>query len=616
MLSFGIIAFFWLLLTIIPVIVFYFLRMRFRQQPVSSTYIWDKFRYLLSTGKKLRWRTILLLILQIASLILLIITLAKPSILKDVLVKPGTCFLIDVSASMSATDEKDDVAGIITRLDKAKKLLIDEVNKLPSDANIMIFSCASYANELNEPTTNKNLLIDKIKSITTTDDEFLESEVAGKISAWLKTINQKYQIFIITDGGLDMKGQKLANQLKSTLKIMNVGKSKDNIGLNGLRLINNNEENSYQAQFFIRNNFETDKIVNIILKKDKNILIQKDVTAGPGLTRHQIDLTGEIETGSYSIEINNNIDYLLLDDICYLSVNEKPQIKVLVVGKDNPFINAALSYNNILFSTSDTFPLNETLNNWDIIISNYIEVPKGIKNNLLSFGEIPLDSSIKFGREVSGTLMKSDSNHPLLRYIEWEKIRVINSPSLIVNSGAYVLSMVNNLPVLVAWEEDSFKYLICSIDIFNSDIGLSGSFPMFLQNYIAWCVPQNDNQLKYTINAGERVVRYESPQWKVNEKNNMDIKHQGNRVYINALKTGIFNWENAGINGTLSVNIPLNETDITLKNISFNTLSIDIQSSLSRVKIPVEKMPLFLFLILIIAEWFLWIGLPFKKGVK
>lgn len=615
MLSFGLIAFFWLLLTIIPVMVFYFLRMHFRQQPVSSTYIWDKFRNLLSTGKKLRWRTILLLFLQIASLILLILALAKPSILKDVLVKPGVCFLIDVSASMNAADEKDETGGIITRLDKAKKLLIDEINKLPSNANIMIFSCASYADELGEPTVNKKLLIDKIGSIRTTDSEFLEGEVAGKISAWLKTINQKYQIFIITDGGLDMKGQKLADYFNSSFKILNVGEKKDNIGLNGLRLIND-REGSYKAQFFVRNNYDINKTIDIALKKDGNILMQKNIDAGPGLTRHQIDLTGDIETGAYSIEINDNNDFLLSDDICYLSVNEKPQIKVLVIGKTNPFINAALSYNNILFSASDSFPSNDTLNNWDIIISNYIEVPEGIKNNLLSFGEIPQDSSIKLGKTVNGILVKSDTNHPLLRYIEWEKIRVIESPSLIINSQVHVLSRVNNQPVIAAWEEDGYKYLACSIDIFNSDIGLSGSFPIFLQNYIAWCVPQNDNQLKYTINAGERIVRYESPQWNVKEKDNIDIKHQGNRVYINALKTGIYNWENGGSTGTISVNLPLNETDITPANVPLKNAAIDLQSNLSRVKIPIEKIPLFLFLLLMIIEWFLWIGIPFKKGVR
>ena len=59
------------------------------------------------------------------------------------------------------------------------------------------------------------------------------------------------------------------------------------------------------------------------------------------------------------------------------------------------------------------------------------------------------------------------------------------SLSLVTDSDKNVLSTVNNLPVITAWEEDNYKYLICSIDVFNSDIGLSGSFrPKFVKQYV------------------------------------------------------------------------------------------------------------------------------------
>jgi hypothetical protein len=590
--------------------------MRFKQQPISSTYIWDKFKDLLSTGNKLRWRTILLLILQILALISVILALTKPFYSKEILIKPGVCFLIDVSASMNATDETNLNQDNITRLNKAKNILIDEINKLPSDTNIMIFLCASYAKPLNTPTTNKTLLINKIKSINTTDDEFTEREITGKISAWLKTINQQYQLIIITDGGMDMKGHIINDSLDNPLKIMYVGKQKDNIGLNGLRVFNFNNDNSYQVQFYIKNNFDINKSLNILLKKDNNILNEVAINATPGISKHIIELSGEIKTGSYSVEIIDNKDFLSSDDICFLSVNPDPQIKILVIGKDNPFINAALSYNNILYSTSDGFPLNDNLENWDIIISNYIKIPKGIKNNLLCFGEIPEGSSLKFGQTVNGFLKKTDLKHSILRYIDWGNIRVLKSPSIIVDTGKSVLSKVNNLPVLIAWEENNYKHLMCSIDIFNSDIGLSGSFPILLQNYIAWCVPQNDKQLKYTFNAGETIVRYESPQWKVNEKNNINIKRQGNKIYLNATKAGVYNWEKEDKNGTISVNIPFNETNISTKKILLNKDIIKLKPKHIKNDIPVEKIPLLLFLVLLIIEWFLWIGIPFKKRSK
>ena len=117
------------------------------------------------------------------------------------------------------------------------------------------------------------------------------------------------------------------------------------------------------------------------------------------------------------------------------------------------------------------------------------------------------------------------------------------------------------------------------------------------------------------------MIRIQTGIWTVrtaseSEKSNIDIKQQGNKIYIKAVKAGVYNWKKADKDGTISVNLPFNETDISPKKTSFKRTSINLKSNLSKIKIPIEKIPLSLFLILLIIEWFLWIGIPFKKGVK
>jgi hypothetical protein len=613
-LTLGIAAFLWLLLSAIPVILFYFLRMRFRQQPVSSTYIWNKFKDDLKSGSRLRWRTILLLILQTIALIMLVLALAKPSFIGLSSSKPGTCFLLDVSASMGALESRGGKDGDVTRLDAAKRMLSDEMGRLPRGTDMAVFICASYAKPLSDITRNAGFLKAKLKSVSVTDDEFLEGEVSQTVAAWQAKIRRKFNVVLITDGGTDFRGNRLSEAFDMPLKVIYAGTVKDNVGLNGLRFVNlgNADENKYQAQFYVRNTYDTARKIEVDLRNGQNLLAKMEINAEPGLTRSIVDMHQDVETGRYSAEIVNNSDCLAVDDRCYLSVNPKPQVKILVVGKPNPFINAALAYGNILFSSSDRLPAGGMPDNWDIIISNYVKLPGNVRNNLLTFGEVPDAAPVKYGRMTGGMLVRSDVNHPLLRYVDWENVRVSGSLSLSAGSGASVLSTVNGLPVLEAWEKDGYKYAACTVDIFNSDIGLSGSFPIFLQNFISWCVPQNDSQLKYTIDAGTTVMRYENASWRVVEKNMFDFRRQGNKIYLGSLKSGIYNWTASGSRGTISVNVPLDETDITPKRLEIKNVKINNPDDY-RENIALDHIPVILFILIMMLEWFLWIGIPVRK---
>ena len=610
MLIFGLLAFLWLLFTIIPVIFFYFLRMQFRRQPVSSTYIWNKFKDRLSTGNRLKWRTLLLLILQILALIFLILALTKPSFISGTASKPGTCFLLDVSASMGVSESTTE--GTVTRLDIAKKMLADEIDKLPDDSPIKVYLCSSDAVLLTDTRENKSGIKIKLKNINVTDKGFKEEGTAATISAWQSIEKKAFNYTMITDGGLEFQGKKLFDAVKSPVKILYVGENRNNIGINGLRLIDQ-EDDSYNALFYMRNTFDMPKNLGIIFKSGDRIISESTIEVPQGLSKHILEIDEEFQTGSYSIELENNDDAFKADDICYLSVNQEQKIRILVAGKDNPFINAALAYENILFSTTDKFPQGNISSDWDIIISNYVKTPGQANCNLLYFGDIPADASLKYGKTTGGRLVAADTNHPLLRYVDWENTRIAGSLSLIPGSGVSVLSTANNLPVMAAWEQDGYKYAVCTFDIFNSDIGLSGSFPIFLQNFISWCVPGNDSQLKYTIDAGETITRYESSSWESKEKEGITYRHNGSKLVLTGVKSGTYQWESSAGNGTISINIPLSETDIPLKKISQVNIPVISENTTTDRTVPVDKLPLIIFLILIILEWFLWIGIPLFK---
>src|SRR5215218_9092722 len=122
-------------LAIPALLVLYFLKLRRREMPVSSTILWKKAIQDLQVNAPFqRLRRNLLLFLQLLLLALLILALGKP--VANVTPTPGktTVILVDRSASMSA--KNPDGKGI--RLDEAKRRAKELVNAMPRDATAMV----------------------------------------------------------------------------------------------------------------------------------------------------------------------------------------------------------------------------------------------------------------------------------------------------------------------------------------------------------------------------------------------------------------------------------------------------------------------------------------------
>ena len=66
MLSWGAPGALWLGLILLPILFFYFLRLRYRRQPVSSVYLWVRLQQVTRGGSHLRWKSLFLLLLQVA----------------------------------------------------------------------------------------------------------------------------------------------------------------------------------------------------------------------------------------------------------------------------------------------------------------------------------------------------------------------------------------------------------------------------------------------------------------------------------------------------------------------------------------------------------------------
>src|SRR5688500_3880684 len=142
----------WLFLLLIPLIIFYFLKLRRPRQLVSSLVLW---RQVLSDQRVnspfQRFKRNLLLLLQILLLALLALAAMQPFLRREAQRSERLPVLVDVSASMAALDS----ANGKSRLEEARQRLRDRIDALSPDQEMCIIAFAKTARKLTGFTNNQ-----------------------------------------------------------------------------------------------------------------------------------------------------------------------------------------------------------------------------------------------------------------------------------------------------------------------------------------------------------------------------------------------------------------------------------------------------------------------------
>lgn len=602
MLSWGEPGAFWFGLLLAPVIIFYFLRMRFRRQPVSSIYIWSRLKMAGRGGKRLRWWSLLLLIIQVSAVSAAVMTLAFPAWVSQRVAEPGMVYILDVSASMAATDLKG------SRLEAAKALLIERINNLPANTTALIYLAGAETKPLGAPTEDRKELLSRIETIKCSSGSFNEEEAAKALKTWLLTEDRLWRGLLVTDGGLDLQGKKIAAVFNGLLEIETVGAHGENLGVSGLRVL---PDGSYR--FLARNGWLTEREITVCLEWEGEQISRNTlrVPCGLSLQTPKIDKGfGGLRIGGYRLVLEENNDVFPLDDEVFFVVNPERKVRVLLAGEANPFLSAALNDQGVVVEKVPNLSMPDTrvkYDQWDLVIADQVGIPPGINTNLLTFGALPPDAPVAFGPEVSGNLTAVDSAHPLLRFVDWQSTRVFSGRSFITDGSAQQLATVGAEPVMVAWEKEGRRFIACGATLFTSELGLSGSFPIFLHNILKQSLPQMDNPLAYTLSAGQSATFAEPLSWRIREKNGLDVERNGRYVTIVSDLPGIYHWEtDEGVNGLLAMNVSSDELDITPRVLPISKSEIQLGVEYSKKRHALVEWPLLVLLISLSLEWFLW----------
>ena len=160
----------WAILASVPpaIIALYFLKLKRQPLEVPSTYLWSRtIEDLHVNSIWQRLRQSLLLFLQLLLLVLLMLACLRPGWRGAKLTGDRFIFLIDTSASMSATDVEP------TRLDLAKEQVLGLIDQMKSDDVAMVISFSDTVGGVQSFTNSRSVLrryVNQIKPTNRTSD--------------------------------------------------------------------------------------------------------------------------------------------------------------------------------------------------------------------------------------------------------------------------------------------------------------------------------------------------------------------------------------------------------------------------------------------------------------
>jgi hypothetical protein len=509
-------------------LVLYFLKLRRREVPISSTLLWRKAIQDLQVNAPFqKLRRNLLLFLQLALLLLLCLALARPVVNVTPSAGKMTVLLIDRSASMSAKD----VDGH-TRLDEAKKRAKEVVASMTRDSMAMVIAFDDLPEVTQKFTTDGAALRNAIDSVQPTDRRsrlkvaYQLAEAQSNFNPEQLRTTMRPDVWLFSDGRvLDAKEV----NIRANLNYDRVGTEQaKNIGIVAMSA-KRNYQNPAEVQVFLRlANYGTEpvnsdvqlSIAPIDPAKPSELKWQVSRVAGTSLVperwtdaereraakeqrivaRDSVEFKMELATGAVlKVEqMNKEGDQLAADDAAQVVVPPPKTLKVLLVTNGNYFLERVMESLNLQqpdVMTTDAYEAawadpKKDPSKYDVILFDAY-APKRLPSagSFIHFGSVPDGLGLKaekngdeFVKVEDGKFLDWKRDHPILRHLGLQKVHVGDALKLTLPQEAEVLAEGVKGPLIVLDREGRQTHLIIAFDLWQSDWPVRVSFPVFMQN--------------------------------------------------------------------------------------------------------------------------------------
>ena len=514
----------------------YFLKLKRREQIVSSTLVWKRAVQDLQVNAPFqRLRRNILLLLQLVTLIAILIALAGPIL--SLTGRQGRRYvvLIDRSASMNATDAAP------SRLDEAKKQAGLFVESLRSKAFLgigdksdqtMVIAFDSHAKVMCNFTSDKRQLVSAIEAISAGDGSSSIAEAVTVAQAFAQSPEEEAdyrnpeepaQLVLFSDGQIRDSDQVVVGA--DELVFHCIGKADENIAITAMQARRSYEDPEQVEVFATITNYEAEAVTcDVQLSINDTVHAVRSVTiparkkeAGPGNSgggKVAVNFS-LMYAGAGVLEVRQlKRDALPSDDAAWAILLPPKRLSVLLVTVGNVVLESAIRACPVAgldIISPDKFDANDSSasgfeQRYDVIVlDNYIPA-RLPRCRYLVFGHPPngIDVSV-VGQLENQLIVDWRQNHPLLKYVNLTNIFAAKCFKIILPRDAEVLAEFNESPALALVRRGGSVFVLAGFDILQTNWPFEPSFVLFCYNVASFLGTQIGQNQETELQVGQPI---------------------------------------------------------------------------------------------------------------
>lgn len=484
----------WLFALLVPIIVFYFLKLRRTRVEISSLALW---RQVINDQRVnapfQKFKRNLLLLLQLLLLCLIVLAAMQPFVPGESSHQTRLPILVDVSASMGAMD-----AAGKSRLDLAKVEIGELVDMLLPGQQIALIAVGGTARRLTEFTDNKSILREALRRLHVEDVPSRIEEGLRLTQALARTLEIE-RVRLYTDGNLPTKphpatGEPLAVvdfDLPFPVDFFQIPPAGGNIGITAFNA-RRGAIDRWDAFLRVEGSSFGSTEADVTLKSNGNVIGQERVILGPGESQRMVFGVDATISNHLEAELKPvGHDSLRADNAAWLTLPPGRALRVFCPSELPVFRHALRTMEGIALEPSESGA--DTFSAYDLLISDNPEDERREAELAVFVGVVPTElKSLIDIRDEPSELVDWRRDARILQHVQLKSVVFSDLPvknegvddASIEGLGYEILAYGNRGPLIVR-KQDGVRlryYFLFHTD--RSTLPYRVGFPVLVSNLV------------------------------------------------------------------------------------------------------------------------------------
>lgn len=493
-------------LVALPVIVaFYMLRLRRRDVPVGSTFLWQQLiRDVEANAPWQRLRFSWLLLVQLLIALIVVIAATRPFVASQTDLAANVVLIVDTSASMATTTGEED------RMALARERAREVVGRLPQGGRITVVATSDTANVLVSETDDRAAALDAIDGIAATQRPGDLTD-AFALSSALAARDSDSTIVVVTDAA----GDELPDVgVGAPVIVERVGTTDVNQAVAALSALRRAGGAQLDLFVAVANPSEASATRRLEVYADGELVDARELTIPAGERSEAIISTVPAATAVVEARLAGG-DALETDDRAFAIVPAESTTRALLVGPGNTYLENALA----LLPRLELYAVDA--DGFEDALTEAEEA--GTPYGLVVFdGVVPAEApdlpslyldpgtdgpfGTVDGRLTGPAIDRTDPDDPILRFVDLSTVHIGRARDLGLADGLRpVVATPAGAPLVAVGDAGGQRTAVIGFALSESDLPLQVAFPLLMSNLVDHLLPAAEGILPSSMRLGEAI---------------------------------------------------------------------------------------------------------------